>query len=352
MGFYDMLQLDPAALKNAMRSAETGREKRRFFAAMALRALLLVAFAMVIIMPSGALFGSENNPVAVALFCVLLSIRFVDFGYCVRDSLINLFLIFLLLLLAPIVNEGLPLPLATVLHLAFLFTILRMSSDAPEMGNGGLYGFAYVYLTGSPVRGALLVKRAELMALGYVLCALIFYQKHHKKHGEMRYRYIAKSFDLKTKKSRWQLRMALGVSASLALGQLLQLERFMWAGFAAASVLSTYSDGSAVRERLSHRILGVLEGSLLFFLIYQLLPEALHGLMGPLGGICLGFCTEYRFKTALNCLGALLLASGLYGLHGAVLLRIYNNLLGVGFGICTMVLFDELVERRWGKETV
>ena len=54
--------------------------------------------------------------------------------------------------------------------------------------------------------------------------------------------------------------------------------------------------------------------------------------MGPLGGLCLGFCTDYRYKTAMNCFGALMLGTGIYGLQGAVILRIADTFLGVTFG--------------------
>lgn len=53
--------------------------------------------------------------------------------------------------------------------------------------------------------------------------------------------------------------------------------------------------------------------------------------MGPLGGLCLGFCTDYRYKTAMNCFGALMLGAGIYGIQGAVILRIVDTVLGVAF---------------------
>ena len=68
--------------------------------------------------------------------------------------------------------------------------------------------------------------------------------------------------------------------------------------------------------------------------------------MGPLGGLCLGFCTDYRYKTAMNCFGALSLGTGLYGLTGAVLLRITDTLLGVLFGLVFAAVFHRLAAVR------
>ena len=77
------------------------------------------------------------------------------------------------------------------------------------------------------------------------------------------------------------------------------------------------------------------------------IPESLHSLLGPLGGLCLGFCTDYRYKTAMNCLGALMLGAGIYGLQGAVILRITDTLLGAAFGLAFAAIFHRLVALRF-----
>jgi len=69
--------------------------------------------------------------------------------------------------------------------------------------------------------------------------------------------------------------------------------------------------------------------------------------MGPLGGLCLGFCTDYRYKTALNCFGALMMATGIYGIQGAVVLRIVDTILGVIFGMIFALLFHKFIGTRF-----
>ncbi len=120
----------------------------------------------------------------------------------------------------------------------------------------------------------------------------------------------------------------------------------MWMGFACSSLLSEYPYSERTSVRFRQRIAGVAAGSCVFIALYLLMPESLHPLMGPLGGLCLGFCADYRYKTAMNCLGALMLGAGLYGLHGAVLLRIADTLLGVTFGLVFSLLFHHLAGRR------
>ena len=146
--------------------------------------------------------------------------------------------------------------------------------------------------------------------------------------------------------------MALGTGILLAAGQFFGVERFMWMGFACASLLSEYPYAGHVTQRFWQRVLGAVVGSGLFFMVYQITPASFHSLLGPLGGFCLGFCTDYRYKTAVNCFGALLLASGIYGVQGAVVLRVLNTLWGAAFALLFAFLFHQCVGKRFAKETV
>lgn len=349
MRFYDALQLSPEGIKQQIRQSETPREKQRFRLALLTRSVLIVFLAIALIAPVGPLFGPENSCMAVALFCILLGIRFVDFGYCAEDALIYLAISFSLLLFMPPLAALAGPVLGGLIHFIAIFLILAITSDRPEMGNGGLYSFAYILLVGNPVSGELLWKRALLTLIGYLLCALVYLRNHRNKNAGIRFRQLFAQFHLSVKKCRWQFQMALGVSLLLALCSAFQVERVMWAGFACASMLGCYSGDltKGVQERFWQRLVGVTAGSALFALVFRLVPVSLHGLFGPLGGLCLGFCTDYRYKTAWNCFGALMLATGFYGLQYSLLLRILNNFLGAAFGFAFSILYQKLINRHF-----
>ena len=289
MRFYDMLQLDPAVLKQKINDAETIQERRRIQFSLVLRSFLIVAFAIAFIAPLSAIFGSANTPMAVVIFCAMLGIRFVDFGYCISDSLRNLAIIFLLMFAAPVMASHLNPLLGLFVDCGAFFTILLMSCEKPELGNGGIYSFAYVFLSGNPVEGDLLFSRFLLTLLGFLLCGSILFVKHRHKNADVRFVHVASKFDWLREESKWQLRMAIGASCMLCVGRFIGLERFMWAGFACASLLCSYPTTVDVKERLRDRILGVVTGSVLFAVIYSLIPVSLHTVLGPIGGFCLGF---------------------------------------------------------------
>ncbi|MDY3014158.1 MAG: FUSC family protein [Evtepia sp.] len=347
MRFYDALQYDPMLLKAKIQEKPAGKERRRLQFALVFRSFLIVAFAIALLSPISALFGSENTPMGVVLFCILLSVRFVDFGYRIQDALRNLGLTLLLLLFVPVLAASLPPIPAGLLHFAAFFSILLMTAQVPEMGNGGLYGFAYMFLTGNPVSGSALAQRCLLTLAGFLLCGAVFFFKHAGKHKTRTFRQVLTSFSLSSPVSRWQLRLALGSSLLLVLCQLLSVQRFMWAGFACASLLSIYPTSEDAKQRFQFRIQGAVAGSLLFSLFYLLTAPSLRSLLGPAGGLLLGLSTHYRTKTICNCFGALLLAVSIYGVQGAVILRVLNNLLGAAFGYGFVCLFRRCVDQRY-----
>ncbi len=347
MRFYDTLQMDPSVIKPQIRAAQTKKERFALTATMALRSLLIVSFSILCIAPLASVFGPENMPLGVALFCILLGIRFVDFNYCIKDSLINFAIILALLVFAPVLASLVPVPAALLVHFAAFFVIIVMSCDRPELGNGGLYNFAYIYLSGNPVTGAALMRRSALAVLGFIICGTILYVKHRKKNPQTRFSQVVSNFSLTSEKCRWQLRFAIGVAVVLTLGRAFHVERFMWAGFACASLLSGYPYSADLKSRSVQRIVGAVTGSILFFVLYQLTPDGIHSMFGPIGGFCVGFCTDYRYKTAINCLGALMMASSLYGAAGAAGLRIVDTILGVLCSLAVAWIFQKVVAQRF-----
>ena len=347
MKFYDALLMDPAILKRKIAACGTGREKAYYWTAIAVRSVLIVAFAIVFISLLSGIFGSDNMPMAVALFCMMLGIRFVNFEYCIGDSLITLAAALMILVLATSAAAVIPAAFLIPLHFAAFFGLLYMTAQRPEMGNGGLYSFAYIYLTGNPVAGEALIRRGLLALAGYLICGAILFAKHRNQHKTTRLHHVVRKSSLSQPLLLWQLRMALGVSLVLTAGQVFGVQRFMWMGFACASLLSEYPYRGNTFPRFRQRMVGAVAGSCAFWVVYRITPEALHSLMGPLGGLCLGFCTDYRYKTAMNCFGALMLATGIYGLENAVILRIADTLLGVTFGLVFAAVFHHLVAARF-----
>ena len=350
MKFYDTLQLDPAVLKAEIKKAGSAGEKMRLVGAMAVRAVLLVAFAIIFITSLTALFGDGNSNFAVVIFCIFLSCRFVDFHYCISDSLRNLGFIFFILLVAPILIQMVSPWLGFLINVFSLLLILVFSCERPEMGNGGLYLFGYIFLSGTMVDREEFIDRIWMAVLGYAMCALVFYFKHRSSQPERRFKQIISEFHLSDPKRQWQIQAALGVSLLLLISMGMGVERYMWVGLAGSSVLTFYRGDRNLRAK--QRVGGAIAGSLFFAVLYCMIPESYVPMLGMVAGLCLGFCGQYPGKTVFNCLGALSTAVGIYGLGGSILLRILNNMGGALLAWIFLRLGQKIMSQCFRVKTV
>jgi len=105
MGFYNDLQLDPFVIKQQIYQSNSPQTRKRLFLVLIVRSVLLVAFAILFISVINAVFGAENSYLAVVLFCMLLSLRFVHFGYRLNQAIISLAVILGILFLIPLFFE-------------------------------------------------------------------------------------------------------------------------------------------------------------------------------------------------------------------------------------------------------
>lgn len=348
--FYQLLQMDARGLWAAIHAAPASRDKARLGFAMALRSILLVAFAILFIGVLTQLFGQNNTGLVVAGFCILLGIKHVPYGFHAADSVIALGLVIGAMILSGIITLVGNSLLSLITNFILVTLILVFVANDPPMGNAGLYIFGYLFVSQTPVTGADLTSRCILGLIIWIMCSAVLVHKHHSKFSDIRLRDLIENFSLKNPTSIWQLRLAVGVACVLLIGDLLGIPRGVWLGYACMSVLLPYGEekGSSLK-RAGLRLSGVVIGSTLFYLFSWFVPTEYRFLFGPLAGICIGFSNKYIVDSALNCFGALLLAESVYGMGGSAILRIWDNLLGVVFAVIFTALFSYLADRTLTK---
>lgn len=343
MSFYNMIQLDPGTIRRMVRETDNPKEIRRLKIASAVRSLLIVAFAVLFISLMSALLGAENSSMAVSIFCILLAVRFVGYGYNIGDSLFAMFIVFAILLFCPVLAYRCGFFLKLVIYVLSLLVMLILAAQKPQMGNGGLLTFSFVFLSENPVYGEAFIQRAWMALLGFALCGLVLYRNHKNQNREIRLISLLKNIDLHNRLFQWQLRLALGVGLVLSIFSWLEAGKLMWIGFACGSLLSDYNVENSIHEKFTDRLVGAVIGSFAFYVLYQLVPVRFHPFFGPIGGFCLGMCTEYKHKTMINCFGALMTAVSFYDLQSAVFMRIGNTLLGILFALVFYYLYDRFL---------
>ncbi len=346
--FYNLLQLDPDKIKKKISESGTFGKKFYYSFVLAFRAAIIVAFAILFVSVASSFFGEDNSPMGVVLLVFVLTIRFVNFSYCLKDSLVTLAVFLLVMTVAPAISFMVPSWAVFFVHFIAFFIILCITTQNPRMGLGGLSGFAYVYLVGNAVQGEALARRGGLAVCGYILCAAIFIYKHRSKDKDVRFTKMFENFKLSNPVVLWQLRFALGIALILTIAQVLDIPRFMWMGFACQTMLAKYPYSTEnTRERFGERVEGIAVGCTGFVILCSLIPESMYPMIGLLAGFFLGFCTTYRNKTIVICFSALYAAVDLYGVTGGALLRVMNNVMGAVIAAVFIGLYHVVIGRRF-----
>lgn len=343
MSFYQSLQLDPFMLKQKIKESPSKKEKYFFLNALVIRDVLLILFAILFIQMITYFFGSGNSGYGVVLFCMLLSIRFVDFGYKAGEAIGGMAVILCILFCAPLIN-GLALPfLKLILNASALVVLFFLTSSQPQMGNASLYSFSYLFLSsGSQTKNSqLLENRVEMVLLFFIFLSFLYFKKHQDKHRNLTFKKMLLAEGWLGKRNLWLLRYAIGVSLLLFIGDFLDFPRFVWAGFAFSSILGSY-ELVETRQRCWDRMIGVAVGSVLFWLFASFPSSYDLSFLGIFGGLALGLSATYRYKTIYNCFGALSIGVVLFGLKEAIIIRIAANLLGVFLAIVYILILKKL----------
>ena len=320
MTVYQELQLSSAGSKNLIRRSENKEEKKRHIFIYNAKVYLVVAFCFAVVTAFSLLFGSANSIAGVVVLLALLVLRQADFGIRTSHGLICIGLIFGVLIL------------------------MVLGCHNVIMSNHSTFVLSYLLLQGYDVSGADYEKRIVGLLLGMVICMAVFYKNQRLRPYRRSFLDLFREFHFRSARNWWYIRMTLTVSTALLIMNLLGISRAMWAGIACMSVCLPFSGDMQPRAKI--RGLYNVLGCAVFAVLYFLLPQSLHPYLGILGGIGVGYSAGYAWQTVFNTFGALYIASGAFGLVGAIVLRIGTN---VGAAAYTMLL-DQILNRLFGRE--
>lgn len=338
MKFYDVMQLSAADTKQLLRETQVKKEKRLYRAAFVAKNFLCILFCMVIVLTFTLLFGEENSIPGVVVLIAILAIRKADLDIDARHGLIVIPAIFAILAAGPHL-AGLAGPAAAfAINLASILAILVLSCHNIYLYNHATFVLGYLLLMGYDVSGEAYIRRILALAAGACLVCAVFYRNHRKKEFPHGLGTLFRDFFSGDERMRWQMKLALGLSTGMLLASLLGIPRIMWMGFACMSLLPPVH--TAVPARIKQRLIGIIGGCALFVLLYYILPGDPGAYIGILGGLAVGFSGTYGWQTVFNCLGALSMAVGIFGIAGAIALRILNNLLGILYSFCFHKLYE------------
>lgn len=344
MTVYQELQLSSAGSKNLIRRSENKEEKKRHIFIYNAKVYLVVAFCFAVVTAFSLLFGSANSIAGVVVLLALLVLRQADFGIRTSHGLICIGLIFGVLIAGPRLSNMLPPGYAFLANCIFIIILMVLGCHNVIMSNHSTFVLSYLLLQGYDVSGADYEKRIVGLLLGMLICMAVFYKNQRLRPYRRSFLDLFREFHFRSARNWWYIRMTLTVSTALLIMNLLGISRAMWAGIACMSVCLPFSGDMQPRAKI--RGLYNVLGCAVFAVLYFLLPQSLHPYLGILGGIGVGYSAGYAWQTVFNTFGALYIASGAFGLVGAIVLRIGTN---VGAAAYTMLL-DQILNRLFGRE--
>ena len=321
MTVYQELQLSSAGSKNLIRRSENKEEKKRHIFIYNAKVYLVVAFCFAVVTAFSLLFGSANSIAGVVVLLALLVLRQADFGIRTSHGLICIGLIFGVLIAGPRLSNMLPPGYAFFVNCIFIMILMVLGCHNVIMSNHSTFVLSYLLLQGYDVSGADYEKRIVGLLLGMVICMAVFYKNQRLRPYRRSFLDLFREFHFRSARNWWYIRMTLTVSTALLIMNLLGISRAMWAGIACMSVCLPFSGDMQPRAKI-------------------------RGLYNVLGGIGVGYSAGYAWQTVFNTFGALYIASGAFGLVGAIVLRIGTN---VGAAVYTMLL-DQILNRLFGRE--
>ncbi len=351
MNFYEVMQLGACNLKPLIKTTEDNKLKKKYIIALIVKNFLCLLFCMIIVTFFNNAFGVDNSIVGVVTVIALMTFRFSNLDFKTGQSAITILGIFAILIISPYVATIVHPVVGSIINFISMMAIVVLSCHNIVLSNQSTFILSYLLLYGYEVNDVNgYVKRVFALILGGIIVAGIFYYKHRKINFENNFSDIIKDINFSTPRTKWQLKLVLGITIAILMGELLNLPRVMWIGFACMSVLQP--DKEKVEYRVKNRYPFVIIGCLIFAVIYLVLPRELRGYVGILGGLIVGFSGTYPWQTSFNCFGALTAAVPVFGLGWAIVIRIANNIIGVIYSKVYNKIFDKIDERILSEEII
>ncbi len=285
MSFYQAMQLGAAQLKPLIKEESDKKIKQKYIGALIIKNILCMLFCILIVSPFSSIFGSENSIVGVVTVMLILTFRFANLDFKVKQSAVTLIGIFLIYAVAPYLSNISNPILGFIINFISIITIIVLTCHnmmyaligifliyavAPYLSNisNPILGFiinfisiitiivltchnmmyanhiililSYFLLYGNDVSSIeSYLSRVIGLLFGGLIVASIFYIKHKKakKEYDNTILDVIKAFDIKTERSRWQLKLALGINTAVLIGEFLHFPKTMWIAFACMSVI-------------------------------------------------------------------------------------------------------------------
>ncbi|MDE6103786.1 MAG: FUSC family protein [Oscillospiraceae bacterium] len=298
MTFYQELQLNQAGSKAYIASFKDPKEKFKHIGIYLFKIIITIAFCTAFITLFSLIFGSSNSLAGLAVLLSIMAFRYSDFGIHSSHAIFCVFAVFGILAIGPKLANSAPIGLAFCINVICIMLLMLLGSHNVVMFNHSTFVLSYLLLQGYDVSGKAYKMRLIGLFVGAVITSVILYHNHRKITYKRSLKTLFQEFNLSSTRTRWQLRLTFSVSSVMLIAAVLGVPKAYWMGIAAMSV--TFPFRNDLVKRVKYRGLGSIAGSILFLVVYLLLPESCRSYMGIIGGIGMGLSVHYGWHNSLK----------------------------------------------------
>ena len=275
-----------------------------------------------------SVFGPDSTLVSVSIVMVAMFVAKCDLGIANRHVPFVIALLFLaagasslLVLFHPFIS--------LLFNIAFIFTTLLFASGRFEYSSHFPFLLSYVFLQGNPVTlSQLLLRMLSLLAGTIIVCVVYWVSHRNKKEITTTLGQVVKNIDFYSDRFSYCVRMTIGLSLAMLIGQILGAQKAMWISVTVMSLTQiTYQQ---TKQRVWHRIGGTIVGAIFFVLIFEvLLPGQYTTAKLLILSYIYTFVSKYPVQMVFVTMNALAAAQYVLGLNASILYRIIFMLLGI-----------------------
>lgn len=294
--------------------------------------LVLLIFILIFVMGYNALFGDVNLLMGVAIITGLLMFLNMDIGIKKIQASLLIAITFPVIGVLSYVS-GINPVLGLMVHLVTIFLIMMLFSEKMETKAFLPIMLCYVFVQGNPVVYSQTGSRIFGLLVGGVLISIIYYVKH-RKSDDTTYANLWSlfgQFDKNAVRIEYAIKMAVGVSLGMLIGDLSHVQKGMWISLTIFSILQPHYTHS--KQRVKHRIMGNIIGAVVFVVLFIMLPPQFSMVITLALSYIYMFVVEYRIQMIFVTINALSAALVLFDYSVSIPMRISFIIIGACIGI-------------------
>lgn len=295
---------------------------------MAVSNLILLIGIILFISIFSQMFGFSNNLAGVAIVTAVLMLLTMKIDLNLKDSIISIILSFILIGIASYISKfncfvGIFVNFFTILCITYLFKNEQSSTLYVPFVLG------YIFMEGTPITFSEFPYRMLGLLFGGFLTSIIYYLKNKNvENSSISIKTLFTNINFDSFRFNYAIKMAIGVTFSMFIGNIFNLEKYMWICITVMSL--TQPNFNYIKERIKHRFFGTIIGSILFIILFLfLVPNKYTLILTLILNYLYMFIEDYNLQIIFITMNALNSAQILLGSNKSILLRISFIILGI-----------------------